>query len=79
MHKANFVINAVLNVQIVHWQIKYRSLLVIIKLEKESKYLFKSKTQITSETVAFKMAGNFGKPAQDGNNGTMNSKVSNPC
>lgn len=26
-----------------------------------------------------KMANNLAETAQDGNNGTMNSKVSNPC
>lgn len=35
--------------------------------------------QITTKPMVDKMANNFGKPAQDGNNGTMNSKVSNPC
>lgn len=70
------------NIKIVHWQIKYRNLLFGILVEVESKYFCKvaqNPPQMTTKTMVYKMANNFGKSAQDGNNGTMNSKVSNPC
>lgn len=70
------------NIKIVHGQIKNRNLLFGILVEVESKYfciVAQKPLQITAKTMVYKMANNFGKSAQDGNNGTMNSKVSNPC